>query len=842
MTHGPADDTTHLFDGWEIRPAERVLLVRGVPAKLGSRAFDLLLALVQRQGRVATKAELFEAAWPGLVVEENNLSVQIAALRKLLGGGAIVNVSGHGYRLAAAPLTEREPAPASGAAAGRPEPRRGRLDFAAIELVGRQAELGTLLPLLQQVRLVSVVGTGGVGKTALAKALLHRISATWRDGVHWIDLAPLQRGTPLLPLVAKTLGVLSDQAGQSDEDLFDLLAQMHCLIALDNCEHLLDEVAAALTPLLARAAGMHWLATSREPLGLSGETVFRLRPLHVPEAGGSGDPEARGGALELFRERVQMGDPAFVWNELQLASAAELCRQLDGLPLAIEMAAAQVATLGLHGVASQIDQRLRLRAGGRDATARHHTLLNTFEWSYGLLSGDEQRLFCRLEPFLGGFDAAMVQELCANAGSPEKVEPWQALQALSGLVSKSLVQFAGEDTAGGPTRYRLFESARDYARLQLREAAAEESARRGHAVVVAQRFAGARDELEQVRDRVWAARYLPERRNVGAALTWACTAREPELLARLVAALAQLDAFAQIQSDVVSYAVPEEVLAEAPTGIRARAWLELGQAYGQEGSRERATDLVLRAWAEFESIADVAGTYEALMRLIQLYLGRPGLRQKALEMWSRLQRIDEAQVPLRTRLNYNTSVAFMVGGGRTVERLEQLQLIAQAAGFDATAAVCRVNIIDELLVQRRFDDVVTSARAMLAADRSQTRMCALINHNLALALVRLGRTDEARDAARAVLRAWPNAVNLVIDSFAFAAATAGRWPEAALIAGRSARINRERDRNYEPAEAALVADTLAALHAGLGEAACAELMRAGEQMSTADVLAIALPA
>jgi len=815
------------FPGWELRRDERVLVVNGVRSKVGSRAFDVLLRLVERHGRVVGKSELMNAAWPGLVVEENNLSVQISALRKVLGANCIGNVAGQGYQLTARIDTAESASPDS-LSLGPPS-----------LLFGRGSEQQALLSMVGVKQLVSVVGTGGVGKTSLAKSVLFESLAQWQDGVHWIDLAPLRDGAQLTQLLATTLGIFAEDPAQNFEDLVRALSQLSALVALDNCEHLLDAVVALLGPLLRQAPNIRWLVTSREPLHLVDESIYRLGPLDVPLPGTQLDPAMRFGSLALFRERAQAVDSDFALSDENVGLAIELCRQLDGLPLAIEMAAARVATLGLRGVHDQIDQRLRLRSTIRGRPARHDTLLQTYEWSYGLLSKSEQCVFRRLEPFAGGFTPQMAQHLCCSVeGDFEFVTSWEMLDALSALVDKSLVQ-RERTTNGSGERLHLLESARDYARVRLEEAAEVDALHRRHAEVVADWFASAQHELERWRDSDWAEKYLPERRNVCVALSWTCTAQQPDLLARLVAALAQLDGFAHTDAEIVRYSWPQAVLEASALPLRARAHLELGWAHFLDGNRQLGTDLTLRALADLETLDDADGIYSALTRLIRLYDGRPGMEAAARDMWTRLKQIDESQVSLRSRLTCQSTVALLFEGGRSVERLEELHRIAQHAGFDAQAAVCRLNITDELLILGRFDDVVTTTDAMLGAGEPLVRVRAVMYYNRAHALVRMGRVREAKEAAQAMLKALPRYAHLVMDLFSVVALQTGRPENAALMVGRSDHIKRERDLHHDASEAAMIRETRERLERTLEGKRLAELMRQGSGMSTLDVLSLA---
>ena len=348
----------------------------------------------------------------------------------------------------------------------------------------------------------------------------------------------------------------------------------------------------------------------------------------------------------------------------------------------------------------------------------------------------------------------------------------------------------------------------------------------------------AQHELERWRDKDWAEKYLPERRNVGVALTWVCSVHEPDLLARLTAALSQLDAFAHTDAEIVRYPLPMDVLDEASLPLRGRANLELGWAHFLDGNREQGTDFSLRALADMEALADSEGVYTALTRLIRLYDGRPGMEPMAREMWARLRQIDESQVSLRARLTCHSTVARLFDGGRSVERLEELHRIAQHAGFDAQAAVCRLHITDELLLRGCFEEVVKATDRMLQAGEPLVRVRATMSYNRAHALVRLGRIEEAKSAAQATLRALPGYAHLVMDLFAVVAVQNGRSEDAALMAGCSARIKHERDL-HDASEATMITETLERLERELGHQRTVELMRQGSGMSTLDMLALA---
>ena len=830
------------FGDWELRAVERELIVRGERVQVGSRAFDVLLALVERRGQVVTKDELLNAAWPGLVVEETNVSVQIAALRKLVGSRAIATVAGLGYRLALAADADVAIASSVDAVsrpgAGAETTNAASLPQAATDLIGRDDEVDELAARIGTAGLVSVVGTGGVGKTSLAKVVFAGQAGGFRDGTHWIDLAPLREAGQFVALVAKSLGVEIGSATRAREDLISALSHTQALVAVDNCEHLLDEVCAFVSEALEVAPGVRWLATSQEPLHVAGEVVYRLGPLELPATdAGLADAKASG-AIALLCRRAAAADRRFELSDSNVAVAIELCRQLDGLPLAIEMAASRVAALGLQAVHEQLGQRLRLLAGARRSPPRHHTLRSTLDWSHDLLSEAERTVFRRLEPFLGGFELPMAQRLtCDTAWGPGSLDEWQALEALGSLIDKSLVQ-GDVDT---PNRFFLFESAREYARLRLTEAGESEELRRRHAHVVAAAFASAQADFARFSDAEWSARYVPERHNVCAALTWACAAEEPDLLALLAAALAQIDSFIQRRAEILQYDVPMQMLQRADPALRAVACLEISWAHYADGSREKGTELALRALEDFAAAGDEAGEFRALAQLIRLSESRPGLRDKANEALSRLHALDSSRVPLRTWLSCTIGAGLQYERDRSVARLQELEDIARRAGYAALAAVCRVQITDELLIEGRFEEAVDACERFLEGDEARPRAKGLMLVNQALALVQLGRVGEAREPARKALRVLPSSAYVVADTFALAAAREGRWVEAALMAAYGARSRRERDESPDPAEATVINETGARLKAALAADRLAELTRMGSAMSTAAVLAIALP-
>ena len=408
-------DTPHYrFDRFELHPAERRLLVEGQPAALGARALDVLMALVQRRGRVVSKEEILDAAWPGLVVEENNLAVQISALRKLLGPRLIATVAGRGYQFTGQ-LVEAGTAPPAPAAEAR------------LHLIGRELELEALAAMLAEHRLVTVVGAGGIGKTSLAEAWRQEHGA---GQVTWVELATLAdgAGTPhaLPQAVAAALGVPVGELPAA------LAAQPHTLV-LDNAEPLANMVAHWAQAALAAAPRLRLLVTSQVPLRLQVEHVYRIGALPLPDDRVSPAQALGFGAVALFVQRARAADPQFALTAANVGTVAEICRRLDGVPLALELAAARVGALGLSALAAALDERFRVLSGGsRTAPARQRTLRAALEWSYGLLEPDAQALLRCLGGFGSGFTLPDAQQ--AAAAATPAIDAWAVLAALSALV------------------------------------------------------------------------------------------------------------------------------------------------------------------------------------------------------------------------------------------------------------------------------------------------------------------------------------------------------------------------------------------------------------------------
>ena len=337
------------------------------------------------------------------------------------------------------------------------------LPVALTSFVGRNTELPQLRELLTQNRLVTLTGAGGAGKTRLAIEVAGQLAGEFGDGVWYVDLAPITDPELVPVTVARALG-LPDQPGRSTMDILTrFLADRQMLVVLDNCEHLLDASAALTDTMLGAAAGVTLLATSREPIGVAGEVSWRVPSLSLADE-----------AIELFTDRARRARPEFVVTDDNAAVVAEICARLDGLPLAIELAAARVRALSLAEILESLHDRFRLLTGGaRTAVRRQQTLRASVDWSHALLTEPERVLFRGLAAFLGGFDFDAAQTV-ASGGD---VERFQVLDLLTLLVDKSLVV---ADDSSGRTRYRLLETVRQYALEKLGESGEADAVRARH--------------------------------------------------------------------------------------------------------------------------------------------------------------------------------------------------------------------------------------------------------------------------------------------------------------------------------------------------------------------------
>lgn len=464
------------------------------------RVMEVLVVLLRSAGTTVSRDQLIDACWGGRIVSDDAVSRAIAQVRSL-GRGLdaaplmLETIPKVGFRLILPASADEEPPPALDAT---------NLPISVGALIGRERDHDAIGEVLASARLVTIVGGGGVGKTRFGIEAARRQQGLHEDGVWLTELAAITDPDRVPELVAKAMGIELLVGQNARATLAERLRRRRCLLILDNCEHLIDAVAELAEAILARAPGARLLLTSQEPLDISGEQVFRLAPLTQVDA------EA------LFIERAQACDLDFVIGSDDASAVTSICQRLDGVPLAIEMAAARAPALGCAGVLQRLDDRFRVLTGGRrTAMPRQRTLLATFDWSHGLLNNRDAVVFRRLGVFVGGFSLEAATEVAADDGC----DTFEVVDAVSSLVAKSLLTAR---TARGRTRYGLLETARAYAIEKLTAAGELEATRRRHAEWCAS-FAAPiwTDFISQMSDDELLSRYLPEFDNIHRALDWA---------------------------------------------------------------------------------------------------------------------------------------------------------------------------------------------------------------------------------------------------------------------------------------------------------------------------------
>src|SRR3984957_6251161 len=508
---------------FELYPSERTLSAAGKPMELGARAFDLLLVLVEHHGRLVTKATLLERVWPRLVVDENNLPAQIASLRRILGAGAIRTVPGFGYRLELTVSSGAPPEPAAVPVATLHEPEPPRLSVPRRtwpnrlgSLIGRETDMRELQTALGHACLLTIVGIAGVGKSRIAQEILTREAEKPGAAVAWVSLQPLSEAQHIPSAIALALGLSLPEGVEGFEALCQALEHTQVLLILDGAEQIGDALAAPLAELVARTQGVRALVTSQAPLGVPGETVYRLSVLPVPHREVPHEEAARFGAVELFVERATAADRRFTLTPSNTSAVAQICRRLDGNPLALELAAARVPALGVHALLERLDDRFRLlRLPGRSPDPRHGALYAAFDWSYSLLAPSEQKVFNRLGIFAGSFSL----NAAARCVADETVDTSEAIDLIGRLVDRSLVTALPVD----PPRYALSETARYFAVDRLSAAHELGAAQARMAATMLQVLDVAYQEYWSLDEAIWLHRYEPELDNVRAAIDWATT-------------------------------------------------------------------------------------------------------------------------------------------------------------------------------------------------------------------------------------------------------------------------------------------------------------------------------
>ncbi|RON53931.1 ATP-binding protein [Pseudomonas frederiksbergensis] len=639
------------FGPYRIYPGQRLILEGDQPLRLGRRAMDILLILLEHAGNVVSKQELIARVWPKSVVEDINLRVHMAALRKALGDGQagqryIVTVAQRGYSFVA-PFSLESIAQHPDAL----EPQRHNLPVRRTRMIGRQHLVDSVVTHLARQRFITLLGPGGIGKTTVALRVAEQLIGHYRDGIRLLDLAPINDPA----MITAHLATLLDLALHDNEPMHGLAAflrERQMLLVIDNCEHLLDAIALLCESILRAAPHVHILATSRESLRAEGEFVQRLESLDCPPPIAVLDraQALSFSALQLFVERAMASHDSFELSDEELPLAVEICQRLDGIPLAIELAAAQVVNFGISGLHTQLQGSFRLLTQGNQATlGRHQTLRATLDWSFELLSACEQTCLRRLGIFRGSFTL----ESAAAVIVGEHIAPSVVFASITQLVAKSLlnVEVGDEDVF-----YRLLDTTQGYALEKLHLAGELSSTRQRHAERCLALMHQAQNDWEHTPTHLWIERYARGLEDIRVALEWGLNAAGPQALAiRLTATSTPLwQELSLLKEHGIYVRRALALLAATPQPcphLTIALKLALGSScYHAQGGTAETVDAFVSARTLAEHCADVPGQLRAVSGHMAVNLCS-GNYQMALEQSRQFDQLglhDDASLSLST--------------------------------------------------------------------------------------------------------------------------------------------------------------------------------------------------
>jgi len=757
-----------------------MLLSGGRQLDLGARAFDLLLTLAENAGRLVSKAALIERVWPSVIVDENNLPTQIANLRRVLGAGAIRTVPGFGYRLEL-PVTTDDAADSRAATVVRQVVvPRNACPVQLAPLVGRELELADLQGGLRRSRLVTVVGMGGVGKTRLAQEVLTREAGKSDEAVAWVPLGAVHDVQHVPAAIALALGVSLPEQLDGFTALAQTLESVPLLLILDCAEHLSGALAGRLTALLSQTSGVRALVTSQVPLGVAGEVVYRLGVLAVPDRNASGEEAARCAAVELFAQRAAAADRRFALTPANLAPVVEVVRRLDGIPLALELAAARIPALGLASLLEHLDDRFRLLKLGSTADPRHCALEAACDWSYSLLSAREQHALRRLSAFPGSFPLGAAARCVADTATGSA----EAIDVIACLVDRSLVSVLPID----PPRYTLLETVRQFAREKLQAGKESNDAQGRMAASMLDVLDEAYREYWSLDEALWLHRYGAEIENLRAALHWAA-AHDAVLAVSLFGSAWPLWVEADLCGEGREYY--HQLLALLSDGLPrdrvGRFWeaIAVCDSTRQCDRARYAAELAARMYGDS---GDLRAQYHALMLLALNWRTDSNV---ARDSFASARRLEVPTWPARLLAHGAMAEgALLTGAGQYSEArtaYERAVRIAIAAS-ERQALAATVGIVELDIACGRTDRALQLARPLIASLRHVGRRETLFEV-LVLAFSALlieGELQEARalgtELYELARKSEMAKLYLALDAMAFLACRGVRLPDAARIA------------------------------------------------------------
>jgi predicted ATPase/DNA-binding winged helix-turn-helix (wHTH) protein len=844
----------YLFGPYRLNPRRQELSRDGMPVSLGSRSIDLLWVLVEAEGALVTKQALFDRVWPRHVNADGNVWVAVSAVRKALGLDAdgkpyIVSVAGRGYRFAA-PVTrvaapEVLPVPLASPAVLPPEMPSGNLPEIVAPLIGRDAEIARALALLDRSKLLTIIGTGGVGKTRMALALGDAARGRHGDGVWLVELASLATPELVPETIAALLGLSVQGSRTAIEVVASYLRQKDILLILDNCEHVVTEAARVAEAILRNCAQVTILATSREPLRISGEQSYRLPSLGLPDQ--VEDITAAvaldHAAIRLFVARAELAVENFALTDETAPVVAALCRRLDGIPLALELAAARLRVLNPRELLDRLDRRFGLLSGGsRTVLPRHQTLTALIDWSWDHLAESERILFARLAVFGGSFTLESAEAVAGAA----PLAGDGILELLAGLVDKSLVT---ADDGGTGTRYRMLETTRSYAadRLGAEEAAAN---RRRLALRMAAALGTAQHDYQRMPTRGWLDAWVPELDNLRAALDWAFgPSGEPGLGIELVAGAIDLWYEASLVPEM-RRAVGQAKAALAPdTPPVLAGQVLLASVLAEPGAAIKNAEADGRRALEF---ARSAGDPRLLGRTLAIFGSRlfnPASPDESEELSRQAIALLQPFGPTKELAFAHTAHGIslhLAGTGDPRPDYLIASELARGLGDQRRVNIAAQNLAEYTFVLGDHAGAVAAAREAAAAARSlgmrvQTAFCEL---NLGGYLLVAGATAEGALHARTSLAAFASMgigtqSGIALQHLALALVQSGDCCNAARLLGAADAVFVREGYAREPTERVTHELLCAALDAGLDAGERDRLLAEGDALDIEAATALA---
>jgi predicted ATPase/DNA-binding XRE family transcriptional regulator len=756
--------------------------------------------------------------------------------------------------------------------------------------VGRAADLSEIQRLLSTTRLLTLTGAGGIGKTRLALEAARHLADEYRDGAGLVELAALSDPGLVPQAVADVLGVREQPGRAVQETLVANLQQRHLLLVLDSCEHMVQVCAQLAEALLRGCDRLRILTTSRESLRVTGETVWRVRSLSLPSQRDERpiDEVARSEAGRLFVERAQAALPEFALDERRARAIADVCRRLDGIPLALELAAARVRLLDVEQIAARLDDRFRLLVGGvRTAPPRQQTLRAAVEWSYELLTESERRLFERLAVFASGWTLEGAEVVRSGDG----LEHDDVLEQLGQLVDKSLV--IADSTADGAVRYRMLETLREYAHERLAASGVTQSAAHRHAEYYVRLAERAEPELTGARQWGWLEQLEQEHDNLRAVLQWSLEVGQPELGLRLAGTMFRFwwlhGHLSEGRRLLESLLVASQYSGQALAPVRAKALAAAGRFAADQGDHHQATGLLEAALALFRELGDDRGSASSLrfLGIVALYQSDYTRAGELVKQCTRLYRELRETRSLATALVLLASIVMYQGDYRraaalteeglalarelqdravTAQGLLMLGLISREQGDASRAATLVEDALPALreLGPRIFFGVSLYALGVIARDQSNYgRAAELVGESLpvfrevhrsliAQPLITLAGTasdqgdyrraaavlEEALTAAREV--GDKRSVAMGLEEMAAVASADGRARQAARLLGAAEALRVVVGAPRPPADRARCERRIAAARADLGDRAFAAAWDSGRSLALEDAVTEAL--